>query len=33
VNATGIFQAGHRSVAAMTDTLGEIHTRIRRVTA
>jgi probable F420-dependent oxidoreductase len=33
VNATGIFQAGQRSVAAMTDTLGEIHTRIRRVTA
>jgi probable F420-dependent oxidoreductase len=33
VNATGIFQAGQRSVAAMTDTLGEIHSRIRRITS
>ncbi len=30
LNATAIFQAGARSVAAMTDTLGALHTKIRR---
>ena len=29
VNATAIFQAGARSVAAMIDALGELHTKIR----
>ncbi|MFT7597529.1 MAG: putative F420-dependent oxidoreductase [Acidimicrobiales bacterium] len=29
VNATALYQAGHRSVEAMTDQLGQLHTKIR----
>ena len=29
VNATAIFQAGHRSVAAISDELGELHGKLR----
>jgi len=31
VNATAIFQAGHRTIAAITDELGELHTKLRAV--
>jgi hypothetical protein len=29
LNATAIFQAGARSVAAMVDALGRLHARLR----
>ena len=30
LNGTNIFQSGARSVAAMIDTLGQLHDRLRR---